>query len=123
MPWDQLLILSPAHARLFADSGLSKQDIQKFVYEKARISMAEAEAAGLELSLGEWEQRLASASDKNTLVPMVEKPEDLVIIVAGGTGSGNSTFVPCLGKKVTVGIDKYKPAHWNELLKKNERVL
>lgn len=112
VPWDQLLILSPAHARLLADGGFSKQDIQTFVYEKARLSVAEAEALGLELSSLEWAQRLAKGDDKNTFVPMIEKPEDLVIVVAGGTGSDNSTLVPCLGKKVSVEIDKYKPEHW-----------
>jgi len=132
MPWDQLLILSPAHAHLLAKSGWSKKKIRDFIHEKARLSVEEAEAAGISVMGAEWKERLGAISDKstldpvptigdrNTLVPITERPENLVIIVAGGTGSDNSTFIPCGEKRVTGQIDKYKPARWRELLKMAE---
>jgi hypothetical protein len=63
----------------------------------------------------------ATISDKSILVPMTEKPEDLVIVVAGGPGSDNSTLIPCIVRKLTEEIDKYKPSNWGELLKKADK--
>ena len=105
-------------ASLIADAGWSKEDIREFVYEKARISMTESEAAGILVKVGEWVERLATITDKSTLVPMTERPEDLVIVVAGGAPSDNSTFIPCIMRKVTGEIDRYKPANWQGLIKK-----
>jgi hypothetical protein len=47
---------------------------------------------------------------------VTESPEDLNIIVAGGTGNGNSTLVPGMRRKVTAEIDPYKPRKWQQLL-------
>lgn len=119
MPWDQLLILGPAHAETLAEAGWSKKRIRDFVYEKARISLADADAAGFFRPRGEWERRLANVTDKNILVPMMgETPEDLTIVVAGGGGAVSSTFVPCMMRRVTGQIDKYKPRNWDALIKR-----
>ena len=127
MSYDELLILSPAHAGVLANAGWSKEKIRDFVYEKARLSVAEAEAIGLTIGWGEWREKLgadknvmyprATISDRSTLVPMIERPDRLVIVVAGGPGGDNSTFVPCIVRKLTGDIDKYKPAHWQDLIK------
>jgi len=120
LPVDQLLILAPAHAQLIADAGWSKQEIRNFVYEKARISIAEGEAAGMRLlpwSAKEWLEWVTTVTDKSTLVPLLERPASLVIIVAGATASANSTFVPCSATRITGEIDKFKPANWRDLIK------
>ena len=102
---------------MIAKAGWSKEDIRNFIYEKARISMAEAEAAGIKPAAREWAQRLADVTDESTLVPITARPEDLVIVVAGATGANNSTFVPCILRRVTGGLDKFKPAKWKELIR------
>jgi hypothetical protein len=117
VPWDQLLVLSPSHARTLADAGLSKQDIQNFVFENARISLAEGEATGFLFRHSEaWAKRVNDQTDRKTLIPMTERPEDLKIIVAGGPGCISSTFIPALKGKVTGEIDPYKPSRWNQLI-------
>lgn len=109
--WDQLLMLSPAPAQFMTDAGWSKEDVRNYVYEKARISLAEAEASS-QLVGG-----LATGADKSTLVSLTARPEDIVIVVAGGTGGNTATFVPCMDKKVIGEIDRYKPDLWEKLIK------
>jgi hypothetical protein len=117
VPWDQLLVLSPSHARTLADAGLSKQDIQNFVFENARISLAEGEATGFLFRHSEaWAHRVNDQTDKSTLIPMTERPENLRIIVAGGSGCISSTLIPALKGKVTAEIEKYKSTNWNQLI-------
>jgi len=118
VPWDQLLVLSPSHARSLADAGLSKQDIQDFVFKKARISLAEGEATGFIFRQSpEWAKRVEGVTDREgTLIPKTEKPEDLKIMVAGGQNCVSSTLIPGLCNMVTVDVDKYKPAAWNRLI-------
>ena len=133
MSYDQLLVLGPAHAHVLANAGWSKTAIKDYVYKKARLSVAQAEEIGLTVGWGEWRERLganpsamyasATVSDKSILVPMTEKPDDLVIVVAGGPGSDNSTLIPCIVRKLTEEIDKYKPSNWPELLKKADKEL
>ena len=54
--------------------------------------------------------------DRNMPVPVTEKPEDLNIVVAGGTGNGNSTLVAGMRRKVIAEIDKHKPRKWQQLV-------
>jgi len=112
----QLVVLSPAHATTLANAGWSKKDIQNFVFEKARIPLAEVEATGRSVGSKELEQQLVGAA-KSTLVPVINKPEQIVIIVAGSSGSDNSTLIPSDGSWLTTEIDKYKPANWQQLIK------
>jgi hypothetical protein len=118
VPWDQLLVLSPSHAQALANAGLSKQDIQNFVFEKARISLAEGEATGFIFRQSpEWAKRIEGITDKEgMMIPKTEKPENLKITVAGGPNCVSSTLIPGLCNMVTENIDKYKPAAWNQLL-------
>ena len=117
VPWDQLLILSPDHAHRLAGAGWTKESIRKYIHEQARIPLAEAEAAGIFLRFSEsLMNQLAMAKDRNMPVPITEKPEDLNIIVAGGTGNGTSTLVAGMRRKVIAQIDKYKPRNWHQLL-------
>jgi hypothetical protein len=118
VPWDQLLVLSPSHAQSLADAGFSKKDIQNFVFEKARISLAEGKATGLIFRQSpEWGKRVEGIKDdESVMIPKTEKPEDLKIIVAGGPNCVSSTLIPGLCNMVTQGIDKYKPAAWDRLI-------
>jgi hypothetical protein len=132
-PYDQLLVLCPAHAHVLAKAGWSKVDIRNYVYENARISVAQADVIGIHVEGKIWRKKLgadphemytkATIIDRNTMVPMTDSPEYLTIVVAGGPGSDNSTFIPCLSKKLTGEIDEYKPVNWPSLIKKAKREL
>jgi hypothetical protein len=92
-----LLVLSPILAQTLARAGLTKQDVQRQLFEHARIP-----AWKFERYLGEWTNlspghpRLvdfvkskrapavfAESDDPNRLVPVVCKPEDIMVAVSG----------------------------------------
>lgn len=126
MSYEQLIVLSPAHAHVLAKAGWSKEKIRSFVYENSRLSVAEAEDMGMTIGWGEWRDRLgadknvmypkANVTDRSMLVPMIENPDYLTVVVAGGPGGDNSTLIPCIARKLTEEIDQYKPAHWQDLI-------
>lgn len=97
-PW---LFLCPEHAAVIAGDGFSRADIQRFLFESARVPLA---AIGLgqrrylayrhranprydELGLGDPEL---------THWPIMTSPEDLNIVVVGGPGK-HSSFAPPTG--------------------------
>jgi hypothetical protein len=92
-----LLILSPILAQTLARAGLSKQDVQRQLFEHARIP-----ARQFERYTGGWTNLLpgrptlsdlakrgraaavfAESDDPDRLVPVVEKAEDIMIAVSG----------------------------------------
>ena len=86
------VVLSPQHANLFHRAGWSKAEVKRRLWEASKLragrsrgSEFERMATGRRAELGEI--------GPDTMVPISEKPEDITIIVAGGTGS-HSVFVP-----------------------------
>ena len=99
-----LLILSPMLARLFAAAGYSKLATQEALFETARI-----DAATFEKFIGEWSNLtagrrtlaelvaaghlpgvFAASDDPNRLVPVVTRPERILIAVAGDPTRANA---------------------------------
>jgi len=92
-----LLVLSPILAETLARAGLSKQDVKRRLFEQARIP-----AWKFERYIGGWTNFtpgrptlaelarqgrapavFAESDDPNRLVPVVAKPEDIMIAVSG----------------------------------------
>ena len=99
-----LLILSPILARTFAEAGMSKGDVQEMLFEHARIP-----ANIFESMIGEWSNLtagrrtlvdlvaegtlpavFAASNDPTRMVPVVTKPERLLIAVAGDPNRTNA---------------------------------
>ena len=99
-----LLVLSPLLARLFARAGWTKSDVQAALFDSARI-----EAKTFECFIGEWSNLTAGrrtlvdlvaegalpdvyaeSDDPARLVPIVTRPERLLIAVAGDAARANS---------------------------------
>ncbi len=99
-----LLVISPLIARLFARAGWSKADVQAALFEHARI-----DAATFERFIGQWtnltagRRRLvdlvaegllpevfAESDDPSRLVPVVTRPERILIAVAGDPTRANA---------------------------------
>jgi hypothetical protein len=117
---DCLLILCPPCAEYMASQGYTKEAIRKEVFEKVHVPIKAEKGHQRHMeSLPKWIQE----KKVGELAPMhLEKPEDLVIAVAGGTA-----FYPYYGiffsshgageRLVTKEIDKYLPKNWEGLLK------
>ncbi len=99
-----LLILSPMIARMFARHGWSKMDVQRGLFELARIP-----AATFESFIGAWTnltagrrtlvdlvaagvvpELFATSDDPDRLVPIVTDPSELLIAVAGDPNRANA---------------------------------
>src|SRR5919108_656485 len=95
---DTVLVVCPEHAKTFAQDGWSKNDLRQFLYEKIRRPLRElrpgingGEGAGVSMLRTNKKDREPPTDD--TLFPKFPKPENIVIIVAGGTAGRFSAAV------------------------------
>ncbi|MFC1885517.1 UGSC family (seleno)protein [Thermodesulfobacteriota bacterium] len=126
------LILSPCIAEVIAKSGYSKQDVQIYLYEHARISASKFEQIHLwmhaiKVDLGELVESgiapsvFAESADPDRMVPVVCKPEDFLITVSGDPLRNNAYALisnGCLGYTTSKKIEL--PNDWDDLLKEAE---
>jgi hypothetical protein len=79
-----VVVICPEHAEEIAASGLSKSDVQEFIYQNARMPLK------ILMDRAHYGNRnwpsWVDQSNPETLVPIVRSSEDLVVIVAGGDG-------------------------------------
>jgi len=101
---DVLIAFGPEHAHTVASGGLSRGDVQKFLYERARnkVGLLKLRAMYKAENWPDW----VDQEDDEALCPIVGKPEDIHIVVTGGPGK-HSAFVPTFGtsKSVTRKIE------------------
>ncbi len=81
---EPLLVLGPEFAQKIAGEGFSKMDVKRFLYENARAPLTSVEG------LQKYRARRKSFFDetRNPLsqFTIADKPEDIMVIVAGGGG-------------------------------------
>jgi len=101
-----LLILAPQHARLLANDGYSKAEVKHFLWEHARVRVGDIPAGNL-VSFSRRNMKLYAEVGAECRIPIAEKPEDIVIVVMGGSGTHSlsvQTRLAC--ENVTVPILK-----------------
>lgn len=89
-----VLILGPEHAAHIAHASWSKQDLQLALFERARQPWGLVRDRGK--SKGPRFPVWVDRNDDASLVPIVGRPEDLMVVVAGGAG-GKSMWCPTAG--------------------------
>jgi len=91
---DLLVALGPEHAHTAASGGMSREDVQRFLFEHARnpVRLYRNRAMWNMFDWPDWVDK----EDDGFMVPLVEKPEDILLIVAGGAGK-HSAFIPTFG--------------------------
>jgi hypothetical protein len=112
---EPLLVLSPEHAATIANDGLTKEEVQRMIYDDARIPITRFGRETIERRL----YRRLGYRYKNrhitpdTLVSIAQRWEDVMIIVAGGAGK-HSMYVPTFGatRSVTRAILKKDGSPW-----------
>jgi hypothetical protein len=92
---DTFVVLGPEHARTIADSGYSRQDVQKYLYEHARVPSSRISPAKLEelSSFGGWADKIPPWGG---CIPLVREAESIRVLVAGGAGK-HSAWCPTFG--------------------------
>jgi len=89
-----LVVFGPEHAATLKRDGLSKADVRQFLYENARKPLRKLKLGGM------WGMfpplPWVNTLDDDALLPIVARPEDILIAVAGGAGK-HSVYLPTFG--------------------------
>jgi hypothetical protein len=88
-----LLTLGPEHASTIAKSGFSKEDIKRFIFMNARLSISD-------FPLGHQEDRFPNFKS-DAFIPVAYGEKAIMVIVAGGAGK-HSSFCPNFGHSVSI---------------------
>jgi hypothetical protein len=83
--------LCPEHARILANHGWRRKDVQEFIFEQARIPYSRWRGRGLD---GVVPQRhYMQAGGPDLMIPMCGTPDDVLVMVVGGPGL-HSCWIP-----------------------------
>jgi hypothetical protein len=92
---DIFIVVGPEHAKVLARDGWSKRDIRQFLFERARRQIRELHH---EETWKRW-PRWIDADDPEARIPVVRRPEDIYLLVAGGGGGFHSAILPGWGSR------------------------
>ena len=107
LPQSQLLVvLGPEHAATIAADGFSRADVQRYLYEHARIPLRRRQQGGM-WGIHDWPRWMTTA-DEHAPLPIVPGPEEILVAVAGGPGK-HSAVVPncCFSRAVSRAVRRW----------------
>ncbi len=101
-----LVVLGPEHAATLAADGFSRGDVQRYLFEHARLPLARRRLGGM-WGIHDWPRWMATADDQ-ALLPIVPGPEDILLMVAGGPGK-HSAVIPncCFSRAVSRAVTRW----------------
>jgi hypothetical protein len=117
-----LLLLTPVLAETIAKSGWSKEDVQKYLFEKARVSATSNPWMGRvdlckAVSEGTLPKVFCESTDPKRMVPVVCSPKDILVGVTGDPLRTNAYLFTQNGFMGYVTSRAIKlPANWDKLL-------
>jgi hypothetical protein len=117
-----ILMLSPVVAKTMAALGWTKQSIREFLWEHAKISAEERQRGGIDAWLEADRDPAVRASAKLAHWPHAARPDNLVLLVAGGGHPTNSYWMEGYSPDV-VGRRISLPKDFAQLLHQAERDL
>jgi hypothetical protein len=95
-----MVVLGLDHAGILADAGFKRHTIQEFLHETARLPVGELKKGGMyghNLERNLW-PRWIDRRREDAMVPIVRRPDDIHLLVAGGVGP-HSLFIPGWGTR------------------------
>jgi len=96
---EAIMVICPEHARIIAGDRFSKQDVKKFIWERAAYRMKD-------LPDETFQQRVKRRPDlkltRESAIPVTDTPDEIIIIVAGGDGS-QSQYIHVWGQSTPDG--------------------
>jgi hypothetical protein len=92
-----LVVFAGEHSEILRRSGWQRRDVQQFLVERARRTVAEYKRAGR--LPGE-----VAPADESTWRHVFENPDDLLLVCAGGRAGSWSACLPGWGKKWTRAV-------------------
>lgn len=95
-----VLVLGLDHAGLLDDAGFKRHNVQEFLHERARLTVGQLRGHGMyahDIDRNLW-PKWVDRRDDDAAVPIVRRPEDVHVIVAGGVGP-HSLVIPGWGTR------------------------
>jgi hypothetical protein len=89
-----MVVLGPEHAATVAGDGLSRRDVQQFIYEHARLPLRILRLSGM-WGMHDWPAWMRATRDDDALMPQVLSPDEVFVIVAGGPGKHSAVVPNC----------------------------
>ncbi len=89
-----MVVLGPEHARTVAGDGFGRGDVQRFLYERARLPLRLLRQGGM-WGIQDWPAWMRAVTDDDALLPQVPSPDDVFVVVAGGPGKHSSVVPNC----------------------------
>jgi hypothetical protein len=89
-----LVVLGPEHAATVAADGFSRADVQRFVFEHARLPLGRLRLGGM-WGMHDWPLWMRQATDDSVMLPQVPSAEDVFVMVAGGPGKHSAVVPNC----------------------------
>lgn len=104
----QLMVaFGPEHARTVAGDGFTRADVQRFIFETARLPLGTLKLGGM-WGIQDWPAWMTAVTDDAAMLPQVPSPDDVFVVVAGGHGKHscvipNCTFSRAVSRPIQVG--------------------
>jgi hypothetical protein len=96
------VVFCPEHAVTMAEAGWSRDDVQGYLFERARLPAWQMRAA---FDPPLWEPWMHAAAD-DALLPLTAHPDNYRVLVAGGPGKHSSVLLSWgVTKSVTVPLE------------------
>jgi hypothetical protein len=125
-----LLIMSPGVAKIIARAGMSKGDVQQYIFDHTKITVRTLNRHAWELGYTEYDlhqlhaagmisSAYAESDDPGRLVPVFVKPEGIGIVLSGDPGRNQSKgFVQNQSHGYPTAKKIQLPAAWDSLIEK-----
>jgi hypothetical protein len=103
MSQEALVVLGPEHAAIAARQGYDKARVRRALFEHARIPFTEIGQSNADV-LAVWRGNCIDEADGRRTLRIVEKPEDILIVVAGGPGNHSASIPGWYSRSVTLPL-------------------
>jgi hypothetical protein len=90
---EPVVIFGPEHAKTIAKDGFVKRDVREWIFQRTKLPKRA-------FCKEKQEKRFAHLPE-DALIPVARKPEDILIVVAGGAGK-HSMVIPTFGNSLSV---------------------
>jgi len=105
MSQEALLVLGPEHAAIAARQGFDKARVRCTLFEQARIPFGEIGQSNADV-LRVWRGPCIDEADERRTLRIVEKPENILVVVAGGAGNHSASIPGWYSRSVTLPITR-----------------
>lgn len=92
---EPLIIFGPEQAAILGAAGLSKNDVKRAFFERTKVPLSLLNPETIALLRGRRQGWFTGARAPDA-VPIADRPEDVLVLVAGGAGN-HTVFIPTWG--------------------------